>query len=177
MRALPSFGLLFWLCSCGAASDGAALVHGTLFKGESLFETSLEFTGRAVVHGAGPFRVVVTRPEARAQKGRDGETAGLSIEIRQPLMPESGVTLSIGSEAGPTARVDRIVPGTVQPSAQTDGADVRYSDGGFTVHAVGGTLWMDFDGRQKGDGARGRFELFFKTGETVTGTFAATLAD
>jgi len=165
------------LCSCGAASDGAALVHGTLYQGESRFETSLEFTGRATIHGAGPFRVVVTRPEASSRRGRGGKLAGLTIELQRPLLPESGVALPIGGAQSPTASVDLVVPDDAEPTALQDGADVRYSDGGFTAQAVGGTLLMDFDGRQKGDGARGSFELVFKTGERVTGTFAAALAD
>jgi len=59
-------GLCLWLAGCGVASDGAALVHGELYAGLSPWQTSLEFTGAAAVHGAEPFRVVVTRPEPSA---------------------------------------------------------------------------------------------------------------
>jgi hypothetical protein len=162
---------------CGSATDGAALVHGALFAGRPPWQTSLELTGKAAVHGAGPFRVIVTRP-GDSGTGRDGLPAGLTIEITAPRLPEGGQALAVGGEEGPQARVDLVPESSASPTTFADGADVRYSDGGFTVHAVGGRLQVQYDdGSAPGDGARGSFELVFQTGERVTGTFAAALAD
>jgi len=165
------------LVSCGSASDGAALVHGSLFSGRAPWQTSMEFTGQAVVHGALPFRIEVSRPQPEAATGRGGLAAGLTIEIRTNLMPASGERLAVGAVEGPQATVKWIPPGDASPSSANDGNDVRWADGGFEIHAVGGMLEVDFDGRAPGDGAHGRFELTFQTGETVSGTFASALAD
>jgi len=109
--------------------------------------------------------------------GRGGKPAGLTIEIRDTTFPPGGAVVAIGGVEGPQASIDSVVEATNEPSATPDGKDVRYSDGGFTLQATGGTLEMDFDGRDPGDGARGHFELVFKTGEIVRGTFAAAIAD
>jgi len=163
---------------CGHASDGAALVRGTLYQGRAPWETSLDFTGRAVVHGALPFRIEIAREPAPAgATGRDGRPAGLTVEIRDNLMPAPGERLSVGGDEGAQATVRWVPEGEPDPSAVSDGADLRFLDGGFEVHAVSGTLELDMDGRAPGDGVRGRFELVFRTGETVSGTFASTFVD
>jgi hypothetical protein len=58
-----------------------------------------------------------------------------------------------------------------------DGPNTFYEDGGYVARAVGGTLQLELDGRNPGDGARGTFSLTFGDGSTASGTFAATLAD
>ena len=177
MRRIPALVVLLSLAACGHASDGAALVHGELFAGRSPWQTSLEFTGRAVVHGALPFRIEIQRDAPSDATGRGGLPANLTIDIRQNLMPSSGASLVIGQLEGPQATVRSVPQGAANPTVQNDGNDLRFSDGGFEVHAVGGTIRLDFDGRAPGDGVRGTFELVFQTGETVRGTFASALAD
>ena len=176
MRAWACLAVLAY-AGCGAASDGAALVHGALFSGRAPWQTSLEFTGAATVHGAPPFRVVVTRPGERGT-GRQGLPAGLTVEMRVTRMPRSGQALAVGEgDEGPQASVTFIPEGPSSPTEIKDGADLRYSDGGFVVKATSGRLEVDLDGTAPGDGVRGSFELVFRTGEHVSGTFAAALAD
>jgi len=161
------------LVSCGRASEGAALVHGYLFS------TSLDFSGSAVVHGALPFRIEIEPvPQIAKGTGRGGRAAGLFIEIRSNLMPASHQ--AIGGEDGPQApqAIVRWIPeGEGNPAAEYDGDDVHYSDGGFEAHAIDGSLDVELDGRAPGDGIRGRFELIFRNGERVRGSFASTFTD
>jgi hypothetical protein len=83
----------------------------------------------------------------------------------------------VGDASGPHATVDWIpASGVASPTVSGD-VDARYSDGGFTLHAVGGRLLLHRLGREPGDAVDGEFELVFRTGETVTGHFAAALAD
>jgi len=171
-------GVALALVSCGQASDGAALVHGTLFAGRAPWQRSLELTGRAVVHGALPFRIQIEPVPQDAQgAGRGGLTAGLTLEIRSNHMPSSGVSLDVGKLEGPQATIRWVPQGGPSPTSESDGSDLRYSDGGFEVHAVDGTLEVDLDGRAPGSAVRGQFELRFQTGETVRGTFASVLVD
>lgn len=173
-----AFASMLLLAACGQASDGAALVHGKLFSGRQPWETSLEFTGRAIVHGALPFRVALERqPVQDRRTGRKGLPSGLSIELRSNLLPPAGMSSLVGEVEGPQAVVRFIPPGEADPTSENDGNDLRFSDGGFEVHATGGFVAIDYGGKAPGDGVRGHFELTFQTGETVTGTFASTFAD
>ncbi|MGC4117199.1 MAG: hypothetical protein QM765_22090 [Myxococcales bacterium] len=168
------------LAGCGQAAQGAALVHGELFSGRQPWQTSLEFTGTVVVHGALPFRIAVERQPAQDPRtGRDGRPSGLTIEIRNNILIRPGLPVPVGQVdvEGPQAVVRWVPPGNAAPSQVNDGNDLRYSDGGFEVHATGGFVQIDYTAKAPGDAVHGRFELTFQTGETVRGTFASTFAD
>ncbi len=179
--ALALAPLWLWLlASCGQAEQGAALVHGELFAGRPPWQTSLEFTGQAVVHGALPFRVVIERlPRQDPRTGRKGLRSGLTIEVRNNLLLGPGARARVGEVGveGPQAVVRSVPAGEADPTFENDGNDLRFSDGGFEVHAVDGFVEVDYAGKAPGDGVHGRFELTFQTGETVSGTFASTFAD
>ncbi len=164
------------LAGCGSAADGAALVHGELFAGTPR-ATSLEFTGRAQVHGAAPFRVVVHREPPGDTLGRELRPAGLSLVLTHRKLPVGGESLPVGGEDQVQAEVRWVPAGPDAPAATVDGKDTLYEDGGFVARAVGGTLQLELDGRNPGDGARGSFSLEFQDGSRASGTFAATLAD
>lgn len=177
-RPVALFLLALLLSSCGQAARGAALVHGEVFAGRTPWQTSCEFTGEAVVHGALPFRIeVARRPVQDPRTGRRGLPSGLTVEIRNNLLPGSGIPLPVGELEGPQAVLRSVVPGEADPASVNDGNDVRFSDGGFELHATAGYVLVDYAGKAPGDGVHGEFELSFQTGETVRGTFASTFAD
>lgn len=178
MRRAPLFALAVLGAAACAAGDGAALVHGRLYAGQAPWDTSLEFTGEATAHGAAPFRIALTRTPAPSDAtGRGGLPAGLTIEILDTWLPKSGERRVIGGAEGPRATAVWIPRGSAEPTAQQDGPDRRWSDGGFEAHAASGWFEVTLDGRAPGSAIRGRFELVFRTGETVRGTFATLLAD
>ncbi|MBI5549758.1 MAG: hypothetical protein HY901_38210 [Deltaproteobacteria bacterium] len=168
------------LPACGSASDGAALLRGSLFHGQPPWETSLDRTATAVVHGSLPFRVVLALPGPEQATGREGKRAGLTLQIRNLQMPPSGEALAVGAAGGegPQATVEWIPEAGPSPDSEAlGGGDVRYSDGGFSLRATSGRLKVDFTGREPGDGVTGELELVFGTAGVVRGSFAAALAD
>jgi hypothetical protein len=154
-----------------------ASVHGRLFVGEN-HETSFEFLASAEVHGAGPFRIVLTRSDSSgAQVAIDAARPERTIEFRRPRIPSSGERVQLDAELGTRAEIRSIQPGSERKEGAASGEDFKFDDGSFIIHPTSGSFELRLEGTQPGDAVTGTFELQIKTGETVSGTFAAALAD
>ena len=175
-------GLSLLLAACGSASDGAASVRGRLFAGISPWDTSFQFVGPARIHGAGPFRIVVSDAEGSPSPGAANERVPRrSIEISLRDRPSGDGPILIGSPRGPTVVVESRSPGFTSWPAPLE-AKVLLPDGSFVVRPVSGFLEVWLEGEEPGDGVSGRFVLELPTGlggalERLEGSFAGALVD
>jgi hypothetical protein len=165
---------------CGSAADGVASVHGRLFAQTAPWDTSFDFAGTARIHGAGPFRVIITdSPRPLDEPSPPVPLRAIHIALAQ--RPQGRELVLVGAQPGPDVLVESrtaAFAGWPEPPE----AGLRLPDGSFLVRAVSGFVELEASGDQPGDGVGGRFVLELPTGlesrlERLEGAFAGALLD